>query len=485
LLTLIIKGDLNDVGAMNYIFARSDYFEFGFFTGVYTDYDILWYENVGAALTFTMCLFVVGEQPLTYFLYFRSLFNKVWDKRWSFNNENISHCTSQEDLNELSRGEQLEIETKYAAILTLIFVCMTYSAAMPFFNVIVCANLGIIYTTEKYMMLRYYRKPAVVSRALPLLVVNVLFVCALIHVAQGIWMLGANVYRDPRSAVITKYFYDAYGFLFVSHSWHNPIVFAERVNNPNIFFLLILFAFLGFIFVMNFVFQFTHALRFNQFFRFYVPKKIVLEGNTSYIKSLTAKTLVSRLATGTLTEVMREKYVTRCYELDIDPYDHTHDFYDDVTSSKAASPKKSSAAGTMTGVEGMDERYAMKKNEHCCGVGHHCCHPCANTVAPCANTCANTCAPKIGTDEVDEKREMLGHESYNMNTNEEYRLKFGLHSDHMRRMLPQDWIVQSASIGEVDPELSQEMQDRMDRIIEECQPKRNSFNKLISPRWFC
>ena len=42
LLTLIINGSLNEVGAKNYVFATSQYFKFGFFTGELFDYDVRW-----------------------------------------------------------------------------------------------------------------------------------------------------------------------------------------------------------------------------------------------------------------------------------------------------------------------------------------------------------------------------------------------------------------------------------------------------------
>ena len=61
--------------------------------------------------------------------FFVERFSRLWDRRWSFK-ETISHKENQMDLNDLFLGPKLQIETKYAAILTLIFVDMTYSAAM-------------------------------------------------------------------------------------------------------------------------------------------------------------------------------------------------------------------------------------------------------------------------------------------------------------------------------------------------------------------
>lgn len=42
LLTLIINGNLNLIGANNFIFASNEYFKFGFFTGEVYDYNVRW-----------------------------------------------------------------------------------------------------------------------------------------------------------------------------------------------------------------------------------------------------------------------------------------------------------------------------------------------------------------------------------------------------------------------------------------------------------
>lgn len=43
LLTLIINGNLNRIGVQDYVFASSQYFKFGFFSGEAYDYDVRWY----------------------------------------------------------------------------------------------------------------------------------------------------------------------------------------------------------------------------------------------------------------------------------------------------------------------------------------------------------------------------------------------------------------------------------------------------------
>ena len=97
----------------------------------------------------------------------------------------------------------------------------------------------------------------------------------------------------------------------------------------------------------------------------------------------------------------------------------------------------------------------------------------------CDRCCADPCSPEIYIE--NQKRELMGHESFNMNTNEEYRIKFGLQSEHMRRVHPKDWIIVHANLGVVEPELSLIIQESIDEALAEAAPKRNQKNVLISP----
>lgn len=70
-------------------------------------------------------------------------------------------------LDKLYIGPEIEMNLKYAAILTLVFVDMTYSATCPLFNFITFMNLMVIYVSDKYMLFHLFKKPPVLNAALP------------------------------------------------------------------------------------------------------------------------------------------------------------------------------------------------------------------------------------------------------------------------------------------------------------------------------
>ena len=108
---------------------------------------------------------------------------------------------------------------------------------------------------------------------------------------------------------------------------------------------------------------------------------------------------------------------------------------------------------------------ALTNCEEYCGVGSQCPDPCPPPFE------------KIG----EGKRELIGHESFNMNTIDAYRVKYGLESDHMKRVNPCDWIVNNANLTTVEPERTERIQSLIDQVLIESQPRRNNKGQLIAP----
>ena len=68
-----------------------------------------------------------------------------------------------------------------------------------------------------------------------------------------------------------------------------------------------------------------------------------------------------------------------------------------------------------------------------------------------------------------------------MNTIDAYRVKYGLESDHMKRVNPSDWIVDNANLTAVEPERTERIQQLINQVLIESQPGRNLKGQLIAP----
>ena len=83
-----------------------------------------------------------------------------------------------------------------------------------------------------------------------------------------------------------------------------PMAVTDRLYNKNIFFLLILCLLLGFIAGINILISTGEILVFNDLIRVFWKSEIGYEGNPNYFEALSAKTLVTRIVTGTHCTVL-------------------------------------------------------------------------------------------------------------------------------------------------------------------------------------
>lgn len=176
-LSLMISGSNRSSGIFNgkpVTFFTWGSISFGLFTGKIEDYNVAWYQTVGASTMFTMLMFVLGSQPGLFFAFASKLIARAWDRRWSFK-PTVTHTDTQSEYEELQLGPQFDIKQKFAALLCLIFVDMTFSATMPLFNLITLMNLVLIYASDKFMLVNFVQKPHLVDARLPKKCIDMLY----------------------------------------------------------------------------------------------------------------------------------------------------------------------------------------------------------------------------------------------------------------------------------------------------------------------
>ena len=241
-LSLIIAGDISRAGGTNIRFGAGEgsLITFGIFTGTIQDYDATWYSTVGSSIMFTMFMFTIGNQPTVLLGVFLKWLSRTMDRKWSFTPD-VTHVDTQMALDKLYIGPEIQMNLKYAAILTLVFVDMTYSATCPLFNFITFMNLMVIYASDKYMIFHLFKKPPVLNAALPRVVLNMLYFAAAVHVLNGMWMFGNNAFYSPE--IVTYYntfMVSGQEYLATSHSWVFPIKVLNRLYGKESRFLFAL-----------------------------------------------------------------------------------------------------------------------------------------------------------------------------------------------------------------------------------------------------
>lgn len=173
---------------------------FGLFTGTFRDFSSAWYAAVGSSLVFTMCMYILSEQFVLLVTIGMQKLRQLYDQRinvYPYTSAAITHKDLQVELDQLYIRPEFPFEGHIASLLTLVFVCMTYSAPMPILNIICAISLFILYNLNKIFILRYHSVPTAYSVSLVKVVICVLYFSAILHCLVGIWAYGNNSFYAP------------------------------------------------------------------------------------------------------------------------------------------------------------------------------------------------------------------------------------------------------------------------------------------------
>ena len=126
-------------------------------TGKYDDMDPAWYADIGATISFYMIINVISPHVAFIISYISRLIKRSYDKNCS-KKRKTKKLTTHEYL-KLHIGPEFSIGTRYAQILSTIFIILFYSSGMPILYLCCFLFFTILYWIDKWMILRYYRTP--------------------------------------------------------------------------------------------------------------------------------------------------------------------------------------------------------------------------------------------------------------------------------------------------------------------------------------
>jgi hypothetical protein len=158
---------------------------FGIFGGDLTEYNREWYSAVGESVVLTMALNAVepNATPLLEELY--ATIKQRWKTRGG------GDFSSQRQMNMLFAPTEIPMEARYALVLNTVFCCLFFSPGIPILWAIGALSMATIYATDKWMLLRVYKKPYF-DPSFAKICCTVLPYAALLHMLNAFWMLGCS-----------------------------------------------------------------------------------------------------------------------------------------------------------------------------------------------------------------------------------------------------------------------------------------------------
>ena len=127
------------------------------FNGEYEDYNSDWYAVVG--ITIFTTAFITGITPVTNFMLWGIAdFKRCCDRGCSFDKKKTKKII-QEEYEAVYSGKLIEFDNRFSVIIAMIWVIMTFSAAIPVLYMAGFILCFVTYWTDKSLFLKFYKIP--------------------------------------------------------------------------------------------------------------------------------------------------------------------------------------------------------------------------------------------------------------------------------------------------------------------------------------
>lgn len=166
------------------VFVKKLAFKKYLFNGDYDDLERMWFTKVGSTFVVTMLISVVSPH-LLYMLLFYPI--GACKRRCCWTSYRTQH-----ELNGVFIGPIFNIAARTAQMLMIVFTCLTYSGGIPFLNIVCFFALFVMYWTDKFLILRHYRKPPMYGSEINEKVILILPFAIIIHCGMSLYTYGSQ-----------------------------------------------------------------------------------------------------------------------------------------------------------------------------------------------------------------------------------------------------------------------------------------------------
>jgi len=155
--------------------------------GIESDFDASWFKVIGNTLVGTMIFTMVFPIMEAFGFYALRLFTRFLDRGCTLDPFSTRKTSIQGYMNTYA-GPLYFMHFKYAALLNIVFVSMTYGFGIPILFPIGAVAIFILYIVEKTMLFYAYRMPPMYDERLSQAVLQMLYYAPIFFLGFGFWM---------------------------------------------------------------------------------------------------------------------------------------------------------------------------------------------------------------------------------------------------------------------------------------------------------
>lgn len=124
--------------------------------GKYNDLTPDWYLNIGTIVILTMIFnitFPIIELVLANIM---KCVRKCWDKKCCLKK---TSCKTKNEYVELYNNDIYPIEERYAFLISVILITLSFSCVIPILNLICAISLLLLYFSDKFLVFKVFQNP--------------------------------------------------------------------------------------------------------------------------------------------------------------------------------------------------------------------------------------------------------------------------------------------------------------------------------------
>jgi hypothetical protein len=142
--------------------------------GDYQDFNVAWYKNIGAQLTFTLFINAFTPHLSKLAAPFIAKIKQCLDRgcKCSIYNEKTKAVNTkkliQKDVEDLYVGPEIQAFFVYAQYFTSLWTIMSYSGGQPLLYIVGFLNYFVLYWVFKFLLVKFYKKTTAFNQELPI-----------------------------------------------------------------------------------------------------------------------------------------------------------------------------------------------------------------------------------------------------------------------------------------------------------------------------
>lgn len=126
------------------------------FVGPFEELNVRWYLAIGVPIVMAIFLQIFIPHFGLIVLSLKMFILRCWDRKCTLNARKTRKIT-QTEYEDLYTGPEFILHLRFAQVLSMIYVCITYSSCLPILYPVAFLSLFVTYWTDKFLLLRYFR----------------------------------------------------------------------------------------------------------------------------------------------------------------------------------------------------------------------------------------------------------------------------------------------------------------------------------------